>query len=343
MLMAGTNITASDDTLQKISEEYLYKSIRHPKPHLQSEIRQLRIVYSLDAKQYSVLKKNLPYFVCGVFSPPFRRTENFAYIDRFVLDIDDIQAKGLDLNELKDRIKTDGRVLMCFSSPSEDGLKVMFRLAERCYDKNVYSIFYKEFLKRFSSQHGLEQVIDSRTCDVTRACFISMDEEVWYNPDADPVSLESYIDPNDPSEFFNIMHSAEDRTSVSSAESCDRKPSDDSGGDPDEETLRKIKARLNPKLAKIREAKEAFVPEPLNTIMDGLKKYIEDAGLTLTEIINIQYGKKLRMSLGLKQAEANLFFGKRGFTVVVSPRCGTDSELNNVAADLIRSYIEEIS
>lgn len=64
---------------------------------------------------------------------------------------------------------------------------------------------------------------------------------------------------------------------------------------------------------------------------------------TLTEIINIQYGKKLRMSLGLKQAETNLFFGKRGFTVVVSPRCGTDSELNNVTADLIRSYIEEIS
>ena len=136
MLMAGTNITASDDTLQKISEEYLYKSIRHPKPHLQSEIRQLRIVYSLDAKQYSVLKKNLPYFVCGVFSPPFRRTENFAYIDRFVLDIDDIQAKGLDLNELKDRIKTDGRVLMCFSSCSVLQKDAMTRMSTVFFTRN---------------------------------------------------------------------------------------------------------------------------------------------------------------------------------------------------------------
>ena len=126
MLMAGTNITAAGDPLKKIHESYLFNSIRHPRPHLESDLRQLRIVYSLDSRQYAALKKNLPYFVCGIFSPPVRRKENFAYIDRFVIDIDGMAEKGLSTDEVKRRICSDDRVMMCFVSPSEDGLKVMW-------------------------------------------------------------------------------------------------------------------------------------------------------------------------------------------------------------------------
>lgn len=43
----------------------------------------------------------------------------------------------------------------------------------------------------------------------------------------------------------------------------------------------------------------------------------------------------------LKQAEINLFFGKKGFSVVQSPRTGTNAELNQLMADLIIGMINE--
>lgn len=61
----------------------------------------------------------------------------------------------------------------------------------------------------------------------------------------------------------------------------------------------------------------------------------------MTEIKNIQYGKKMRFALGLKQAELNLFFGKKGFSVIVSPRTGTDEGLNQLMVDLVSNYINE--
>lgn len=59
MIMAGSNITSSGDVLKKVQEEYLYNSIRHPKPDIDARMRQLRIVYNIDRKQYSSLKRTL--------------------------------------------------------------------------------------------------------------------------------------------------------------------------------------------------------------------------------------------------------------------------------------------
>ena len=49
--MAGSNITSSGDVLKKVQEEYLYNSIRHPKPDIDARMRQLRIVTNIDRKQ----------------------------------------------------------------------------------------------------------------------------------------------------------------------------------------------------------------------------------------------------------------------------------------------------
>ena len=46
--------------------------------------------------------------------------------------------------------------------------------------------------------------------------------------------------------------------------------------------------------------------------------------------------------LGLKQAEINLFFGKRGFTIVQSPRCGTSTELNQLVSEVINSFLQTL-
>ena len=336
--MEGNNIMSPGDELKKVQESYIYQSIRHPKPAILSEIRQLRIVYSLDDKHYALKKRNLQYFVCGIVSPPIRRKDNFAYIDRFVIDIDNIDGKGLSVDEVKDRITKDERVLMCFVSPSEDGLKVTFRLEEKCYDQGIYTVFYKEFLRQFSMQYGLEQVVDPKTCDVTRACFISVDEDAYFNPEALPVKVGAFVNINDPTAFFDMV-----REQTRQADNGNAPLQEKHSPDPAEPVLEKIKAMLNPKMAKAAKSREVFVPEELKIIMSGLQCYIEDAGLVLDETVNIQYGKKLRMSLGLRQAEVNVFYGRRGFSVVVSPRSGTDKELNEVAANLIRAYIDDIT
>ena len=104
--------------------------------------------------------------------------------------------------------------------------------------------------------------------------------------------------------------------------------------------MEQIRQRLNPKQAKPLELQPVVVPAILNDLIDDIKSYIEETGLQVSEVINIQYGKKLRVSLGLKQAVVNLFYGKRGFSVVISPRRGTNSELNDLVAELLRSFID---
>lgn len=72
-----------------------------------------------------------------------------------------------------------------------------------------------------------------------------------------------------------------------------------------------------------------------------MKNYVTQRDITITEIRNINYGKKLRFKIGFKQAEINLFFGKHGFTVVQSPRTGTDPDLNNLMAEVVESFLAE--
>ena len=81
MLSVGKNIASSADALAKMPVDYLYHSLRNPKPEISARVRQLRIVRHLDEKQYGLLKRTLPYVVCGMFNPPYRSINNFAYTE----------------------------------------------------------------------------------------------------------------------------------------------------------------------------------------------------------------------------------------------------------------------
>ena len=172
LISFGKIITNPSDPLEKVSIERLLKGLRTPKPDIEAKVRNLRIIYSIDKKRYNEVKRQLPYVVCGIFNPPFRKVENFAYTEYFIVDIDHIASKGLNLMNVRQNIETDPRVLITFVSPSQDGIKVLFRLKERCCDSGIYSLFYRAFVQKFSEMYQLQQVIDARTSDVSRACFI---------------------------------------------------------------------------------------------------------------------------------------------------------------------------
>ena len=234
-------------------------------------------------------------------------------------------------------IELDARVVMSFVSPGEDGLKVVFKLKERCYDSGVYSLFYKSFLMNFSNQYALQQVVDSRTSDVTRACFMSIDSHAYYNPEAEAIDMNAYIALDNPW----VMLEEKRKQELVEKEDVALPDSEVKGGEPDRETMAKIRQMLNPKAKK--EKPEVYVPKELDDIEQGLKSRVEELNVCITEVINIQYGKKFRFSLGLKQAEINLFFGKRGFSIVQSPRSGTDVELNKLMADVVEDYVNNMS
>lgn len=337
MISCGNNIRSTEENLQKVRVDYLYQCIRVPRTDVAEKIARLRIIKGLDAKMYATQKCELPFFVCGMFTPAFRRKENFAYTEYFVLDIDHVQEKGHDLGELKQRLVSDSRVVLCFISPGQDGLKLMFKLKSRCYDAGIYSIFYKLFASMFSKQYNLQQVIDDRTCDVSRACFMSIDPDVYYNPVAELVDWEQIVnEQNSMALFENVKQVEEEQHQLGKESAKDELVSNEPGA----ETMQRIKSLLNPARAKKEKIKEYFVPGILNDIIGDLKRYIEETGAIVTEIRDISYGKKIGVQVGLKFAEINLFYGKRGFNVVKSPKQGTSEELNAVVAELVTAFIE---
>lgn len=337
MISLGKNVRDSADTLARVTVQQLYDDIRNPSDELASLLGRLRIIREMDAAQYRMMKTSLPYFVCAAFNPPHRKTDNFAYTEYFIIDIDHISDKGLLLDDVRSAIKSDPRTVLCYTSPSGDGLKVLLRLAERCYDASLYKTFYKLFLAKYSVQHGLQQVVDSKTCDVCRACFLSFDLNAYYNAEAEPVRLEDYIDAEaNISLALDLKHEADQASKQAEAPKEKR---DDV--DPSKDVIARIKARLEHKDVVYLPKPPVFVPEILDRLMDKLRSFLQDYECEVIDVSNIQYGKKLKLHVAGRRAEINLFYGKRGFSVVQSPKTGTDREANEVAASVVQEFLRQ--
>ena len=334
MLHIGTNIAAFD-ILQPLSEEQLLQRIMEPETVARNFAEQLRTIGALDRKRYAELKRKLPYFVCATFNPPVRKTENFASIDYCVVDIDHLAEQGIKVQEVKEKMLADNRVRMCFVSPGGDGIKLLFKLQDKCYDAGLFSAFYKEFVARFAQQYQLEQVIDARTSDAARACFIPYDPLAHYNPLSDTIDLNEYVNMLT---FCPPKKTEKSETPAETPQPGIAHP--DNAADPDADTMNRIKQLLG-QARKKQTKDEVYVPTQLNEAIEGLKAFLQEVEVCVDEVIDIQYGKKIRAHMGRKLVECNLFFGKKGFSVVASPKRGTDMERNSVLKELITLYFQQ--
>jgi tetratricopeptide (TPR) repeat protein len=335
LLSYGKRITQKDDLLTAIEPQQIFDMIKQPDSTIKSQIERLRLIKTIDKNQYGLLKRQLPYLVCGIFNPPYRRIENFGYTECFIVDIDHIAEKGLDINSLRTKLIADSRTMLCFVSPGEDGLKIMFRLSERCSDSGRYSLFYKTFIQILARQYGFEQVVDKTTSDVSRACFTSYDPEIFFNPAADTVNMKDFVDFDNPFEVNILEH----QLKKDENEKKNVTPKDNAPKGPDDDAFAFIKERLNAKKNAVKSKPQVYVPEQLNQILEKLSAYIGEVGVTIEEIVDIQYGKKFKFRSGTSQAEVNLFFGKKGFSVVKSPRQGTSEQLNELMTSYIQLFI----
>ncbi|WP_312331943.1 BT4734/BF3469 family protein [Sphingobacterium sp.] len=127
------------------------------------------------------LKEGLPYFT---FSGTFknRRTESLIkHSGLLVLDFDKLDIDRLP--ELKEQIKTIEWVLAVWISPSGLGLKVLVKIDPH------YHLDTFLWLKDFFAGNFLLDMDDSGK-DIVRACFVSWDPEVYYNPASKELNAE---------------------------------------------------------------------------------------------------------------------------------------------------------
>ena len=330
MISYGQNIRQAGDKLNKVKLNQIANRIRKPKPEMRSFIDQLRTVASIDAKQYRNLKVQLPYFVAAIFNPPFRKIENFAYAEYFILDIDHLSDKEISIENLMQRFSKDTRIVLAFRSPSNDGIKVFFKFSEKVYDSGKYAMFYKAFAKKFAMDYSLQQYIDKRTSDVSRACFYSYDEEAIYNSDAETINMGSVIN------FDNELEILEIQQDIKAYAKDQQKPDDlqDMKQVLPKNILDGIREKLNPKI-KERKEKKIIVPKELEEVLEEIKTAMAEHDIETKEIRNINYGKQFKFGVKHLWAEINLFYGKRGYSIVISNKSGSDEELGEITNKII--------
>jgi hypothetical protein len=328
----GRNITQSNDPLIKMSIVELMRRIQNPKIDFQNSIKQLRIANTIDSNKYKELKKSLPYFTCGVFHPLFRKKENFASISNFVLDLDHLSQNEVNIDVLIDQLKRDMNVLAYFVSPGGDGLKVLFHLKNNCTDAILFSAFYKVFTMKFAQKYNLQKVVDLKTSDVSRACFISWDEGAIINTESNDVDMNEYLSDRDfeVSELV-IKEAVQFAKDIKSEEN---KPNQDISDD----ILEKIKQKLNPTF-KLKNEKDVYVPSEIEELLPIIEKHLNAIDIILVETYPINYGKKIKVKAGIFWAEINLFYGKKGYSIVKTPKNGSNEKLADLAFQSISQII----
>jgi hypothetical protein len=326
--------------LKRVDLEFLANAIMEPLPGLDIQTDRLRRVGGLDAKAYQKLKKELPYITCGIFQPPYRKTENFVHIECLMIDFDHLSEKQTTPEQLKKKLKEDDRIALMFTSPGGDGLKVLVVLKEPFKDSGKYTLFYKLFIAAFARDAGLAQVVDKRTSDAARATFLCHDAEAYYNPFYQPVDVAAFIDFDSSLQVDEARALAKEQEVEHKQLVAEQKVLVEVEDDPlPDETLSEIKKKLNPKYRPKPHKRDFFVPEKVMQLEAELRLRCAEAGIDITESEDIQYGRQLAFAAGGHQAEINLFYGKKGFSVVKSTKSMCSDELNDMVYNLVMELI----
>lgn len=128
-----------------------------------------------DKDLYTKLKSALPAVTfCGVFNGR-KASEIVEYNNLMILDIDDLPEE--DFFNIKKELSNDKYILSIWNSPSGKGLKCLIRI-ESSIDKHklIFNSLELYFLENYKI------ILDKSGKDISRLCFSSWDENIYYNP-----------------------------------------------------------------------------------------------------------------------------------------------------------------
>lgn len=157
------------------------------------------------------LKSTLDYITpAGTF-----QTRNNAQLIKrsgvFCLDFDHVS----DMRTLKANLLKQLPPALFFDSPSGNGLKVFYYIDIEAAEHIDY---FKAFQNFFRSEMNLE--IDKQCSDISRACFLSWDNNSYLNEDAEIVGKD-FMDKHKPTEK-TIQQSAKIETSINTTADFDK-------------------------------------------------------------------------------------------------------------------------
>lgn len=326
----GTQITASADALQTLTAADVFRLVTTDAA-LQSGTERLRKLCQLDKDAYKTVKTRLPYVVGSTFAVNelgtlLRRLDTFEAAHYFILDLDHCQ----DLNgQVPDVIRQDESVEMAFVSPSGMGLKVFFRLLEPCNDARQFSVAYRHFATDFGTRHRFTRSIDLRTSDVTRACFLAHDPHAYYNANAFPVDWQRWV--QDPEGEPLLASPTKDVAALATIKAP--KPINATAY---QEVLKQVNPRST---APTRREKQVFVPDELLPLEMEVRELCHGLNWELVVVERLNYGLKFCIRQGYRTAEINAFHGKKGFSLVRSPKTGTDPALSMLLYDKLYTLL----
>jgi hypothetical protein len=341
MISVGKNVRQVNDQLIQISIERMYNGLINPKSDLAKQLSFLRALQGIDLAQYKVQKLTLPYVVCAQFHPSIRKKENFLQTHYFILDLDHLHQFNKTVEGLKEELSKDEYIMLLFASPSNDGLKVIFQLETPIVDSMYYTVFYKIFAGQFAKKYGLEGVIDLKTNDVSRCCFMSFDSTAYYNPKASFVNAGDFTqdeDCNALDSLFKEIKEAE-KKHKEAFETFEIRGTVDARKELQQDVLNEIKKRINPSLRIAAIGKLHFQPEEIEEVLKKLQLFLEDNTISIISALPISYGKQIRLKAGVYWAEINLFYGKKGYSVVKTTKTGSSTVLADLCHTLICQFL----
>lgn len=132
-----------------------------------------------DKKEANALKKQLPYVTfSGTFAPTRLEKSLVQHSGQMSLDFDDVA----NLLETRVQLQSDPYVRLCFISPRNNGLKIVVEIAPCSVEK--HKEYFYDLSQYFQQTYDCAPTADKQCCDITRACFLSHDPDVYFNPDS---------------------------------------------------------------------------------------------------------------------------------------------------------------
>jgi len=154
--------------------------------------------------EYRQLKDNLPsYIFAGTFNKKVSNDSLLVASGIFNIDIDGLGYQGA--KECRAFLSAIPQCVFAFLSPSADGVKAGIRIGTV---KNDFE--YKQYFEPVQALLG-NYTNDPSIKDIRRACFVSTDADVYYNPDAEPLLIAlSEPKPKDVSVYVKPENQAND-------------------------------------------------------------------------------------------------------------------------------------
>jgi len=166
------------DILISITFQYFCEIISSPNERIRNAIKVIR--KSKNKKEIQVLKANLGY-VClsGTFGKR-STSELILHSGLMQINIDAKYNAQIDFNELREKLKKDVFICAVFESARgiNYGIKAVLRVppCETAYQHNLmFSIVGMYFQTMYNVQMGIN------TYEVSRACYLSHDENIYTN------------------------------------------------------------------------------------------------------------------------------------------------------------------